>query len=80
MQSANARHVKVFIDKGSLNQAQDIAVNTITPIANPSRREGQSWPSKCATICLTDAKYKSDKGNPRRATYTGLFFAHSNLN
>ena len=67
MQSANARHVKVFIDKGSLNQPQDIMVNIIAPIANPSKLEGQSWTSKCATIYLTDAKYRSDRGNPKRA-------------
>ena len=65
--NANARHVKVFIDKGSLNQAQDIIVNTIAPIANPSKREGQSWPSKCATKCFTDCKYRSEIGTPIRA-------------
>ena len=56
IQSAKPRHVKVFIDKGSLNHIQDIAVNTIAPIANPSRREGHKCPSKCATIYLTDPK------------------------
>ena len=67
IQSANPRHVKVFIDKGSLNQAQDITVNTIAPVANPNKREGHIFPSKCATIYRTDAIYKRDKGNPRRA-------------
>lgn len=76
MQSANARHTKVFIDKGSLNQVQDITVNMIAPIANPSRREGQSCPSKCATKCFTDCKYSSDRGNPNKAITTGLSFAH----
>ena len=33
IQTANPRQTKVFNDKGSLNQAQDIAVNTIAPIA-----------------------------------------------
>lgn len=56
MQSANPRQIKVFKDSGSLNQAQDIAVNTIAPMANPNRREGHSCPSKCATKCLTDPK------------------------
>ena len=42
IQSANPRHIKVFKDNGSLNHIQDIPVNTIAPIANPKRREGQS--------------------------------------
>ena len=71
IQSANPRHVKVFIDKGSLNQAQDIAVNTIAPIANPNRREGQSCPSKCATKCFTDCKYRSEIGTPIRDIMNG---------
>lgn len=52
--NANPRQIKVFKVKGSLNQAQDITVNTIAPIANPNRREGQSCPSKCITKYFTD--------------------------
>ena len=80
MQSANARHVKVFKDKGSLNHIQDIPVNTIAPIANPKRREGHSCPSKCATKCLTDPKYRRDRGIPIRAMMKGFSFAHEYLN
>ena len=54
IQTANPRQTKVFNDKGSLNQAQDIAVNTIAPIANPNSLEGHNCPSKCSTRCLTD--------------------------
>ena len=64
MHNANPRQIKVFIEKGSLNQAQDITVNTIAPIAKPNRRDGHKCPSKCATICLTDTKYRRDKGIP----------------
>lgn len=64
MQSANPRQIKVFKVIGSLNHIQDIAVKTIAPIAKPRRRDGQSCPSKCATICLTDPKYRRDKGIP----------------
>ena len=54
MQTASPRQIKVFKDKGSLNQAQDIPVNTIAPIANPKRREGHSCPSKWTTKYFTD--------------------------
>lgn len=80
MQTANPRHTKVFSVKGSLNHIQDMAVNTIAPIAKPSRREGHKCPSKCATIYLTDPKYSIDRGSPKRAMRKGLSFAHSYLN
>lgn len=80
IQSANPRHVRVFIDKGSLNHIQDIPVNTIAPIANPRRREGQSCPSKCATKCLTDPKYRSESGMPSSDIRNGFSFAHAYLN
>ena len=76
MQSANPRQIKVFNDKGSLNQAHDIPVNTIAPMANPSNLEGHSCPSKCDTKCLTEDKYRRDKGIPIRDMIKGLSFAH----
>ena len=64
MHNANPRQIKVFIEKGSLNQAQDIPVNTIAPIANPNKREGHNCPSKCITKYFTDCMYSSDSGMP----------------
>ena len=64
MHNANPRQIKVFKDKGSLNQAQDIPVNTIAPIANPNNREGHNCPSKCTTKYFTDCMYSNDSGMP----------------
>ena len=46
MQTASAKQTRVFVVRGSLNHIQDIRVNTIAPIANPSRRDGQRLPLK----------------------------------
>lgn len=80
MQSANPRQIKVFKVSGSLNHIQDIPVNTIAPMAKPRRREGQSCPSKCATKCLTDPKYRSESGMPSSDIRNGFSFAHAYLN
>ena len=64
IQTDKPKQSRVFVVSGSLNQDQDITVNTIAPIANPNRRDGHNCPSKCTTKYFTDCMYSNDSGMP----------------
>ena len=80
MQTASAKQTRVLVVRGSLNHIQDIRVNTIAPIANPNRRDGQRLPLKWSTMYLVVPMYISDRGIPNRDRSMGCSFIQVYLN
>jgi hypothetical protein len=78
--SPRNRQIPVFIVNGSLNNKDDITVNTITPIPNPISREGHICPSNAKTKCFTDCININEIGIPINKANHKLSFKKSYFN